>query len=432
MSIDIDQLYHKFLNSTGVSTDTRKIEQGNLFFALKGPNFNGNKFADKALENGASYAIVDEIHEPLSSDQTEVILVENVLSALQELARYHRRKLNLPIIAVGGSNGKTTTKELIYRVLSVKYKAFATPGNLNNHIGVPLSLLQLTKDIEMAVIEMGANHEGEIAALCNIAEPNFGVITNIGMDHIEGFGSIEGVARANGELFDFLSKNQGKIFVNTQEKYLTDLAKAFSDKITYPAQGDFYEAELLPSAFFVKIQNHKGDIIQTKLFGEYNFANAATALCIGKYFEVDDALASQAVADYEPANQRSQLIQKENNTIILDAYNANPSSMEMALKSFAKIEGSYKVVLLGDMNELGDISQEEHQKLGEIVSKYKFDLVVLHGKAIQAALTSNPLAYYFPDKFSLHNWLEDKKFDQAHILIKGSRSLKLETTVQFI
>ncbi|MDX2303462.1 MAG: UDP-N-acetylmuramoyl-tripeptide--D-alanyl-D-alanine ligase [Microscillaceae bacterium] len=425
----MEQLYQKYLSCTGVSTDTRKIEPGDLFFALKGPNFNGNAFARKALESGAKYLVLDEIIDPTLADMPEVILVDDALSALQELARHHRRQFNIPIIAVGGSNGKTTSKELIHKVLAAQFRTFATPGNLNNHIGVPLTLLQMPLNTQMAVIEMGANHAGEIAELCKIAEPNFGIITNIGMDHLEGFGSIHGVAQANGELYDFLQKNQGKIFVNTQEEMLVQLSAHFPEKITYPSPGDYFHAELIPSDFFLKIQTEAGETVQTQLFGEYNFANIATALCIGKYFGVKSSSANQAVAEYQPANQRSQLIEKRSNTIILDAYNANPSSMTLALQSFAKIKGSYKVVILGDMNELGELSTQEHLNLGKLLAELRFDLVILHGKEIQAALTDNPKAYYFPDKFSLHNWLTDRKLENAHVLIKGSRGMTLESVL---
>lgn len=428
----MEQLYQKYLSCTGVSTDTRKIEPGNLFFALKGPNFNGNAFAHKALESGAKYLVLDEIIDPALADMPEVILVDDALSALQELARHHRRQFNIPIIAVGGSNGKTTSKELIHKVLAAQFRTFATPGNLNNHIGVPLTLLQMPLNTQMAVIEMGANHAGEIAELCKIAEPNFGIITNIGMDHLEGFGSIHGVAQANGELYDFLQKNQGKIFVNTQEEMLVQLSAHFPEKITYPSQGDYFHAELIPSDFFLKIQTEAGETVQTQLFGEYNFANIATALCIGKYFGVKSSSANQAVAEYQPANQRSQFIEKRSNTIILDAYNANPSSMTLALQSFAKIKGSYKVVILGDMNELGELSTQEHLNLGKLLAELRFDLVILHGKEIQAALTDNPKAYYFPDKFSLHNWLTDRKLENAHVLIKGSRGMTLESVLLFL
>ncbi len=428
----IPDLYQAFIASQGVSTDTRKIESGMIFFALKGENFNGNAYASQALEQGAKLAVVDEIIEPIQANQKDILLVENALATLQQLARHYRRTLAIPLLAIGGSNGKTTTKELIRAALSPSYRTFATPGNLNNHIGVPLSLLAMPQDTEIAIIEMGANHEGEIALLCEIAEPNYGLITNIGKDHLEGFGSLKGVARANGELYDYLLKNKGTIFVNTQEEILVKMASHFTNTFTYPNPGDSYEAQLLPSDFYLKIQSESGEIIDTQLYGEYNFANVASALCVAKIFEVPTEQAHQAVADYVPSNHRSQLIHKRTNTILMDAYNANPSSMQKAVESFGKVKAQTKMVILGDMYELGDQSEAEHRKLGECVAAQSFDTVVFHGKAIQPALQANPMAYYFPDKFSLHNWLEDRKLEHTHILIKGSRGVSLETVLSFI
>jgi UDP-N-acetylmuramoyl-tripeptide--D-alanyl-D-alanine ligase len=435
MKISIEQLFQIYKSSSGVCTDTRKIQPNCLFFALKGANFNGNLFAEEALQKGAKWVVIDELvlsNEFYQTHQTQVIEVADVLKALQDLANFYRRTFQIPFIAVGGSNGKTTTKELIARVLAQKYKTFATPGNLNNHIGVPLTLLQMPVDTEMAIIEIGANHAGEIAELCQIAEPNWGIITNIGLDHLEGFGSIEGVARANGELFDFLTATQGKAFINTQEPFLAEIAQAVPEKITYPQAGDYFSVQLLPSDFFVKYQTETGEVVDTQLFGAYNFANLATALCIGKYFGVESHLTNQAVAEYAPANQRSQIIQKGSNTVILDAYNANPSSMQLAIQNFAQIKAEAKMVILGDMFELGEASDAEHQKIGELLAQFNFSKIVLFGSAMQNALPANPKAYYFTDKFSLHNWLEDSKLENMHILIKGSRGVSLETTLHFI
>jgi UDP-N-acetylmuramoyl-tripeptide--D-alanyl-D-alanine ligase len=435
MKISLEQLFEFYKNSGGVCTDTRKIQANCLFFALKGANFNGNLFAETALQKGAKWVVIDELvlsNEFYTAHNQQVIEVVDVLKTLQDLANYYRRTFQIPFIAVGGSNGKTTTKELIARVLAQKYKTFATPSNLNNHIGVPLTLLLMPADTEMAIIEMGANHAGEIAELCQIAEPTMGVITNIGLDHLEGFGSIEGVAQANGELFDFLALNNGKAFINTQEAFLTEIAQNVAEKITYPQAGDYFSAQLLANDFFVKYQTEKGEVVDTQLFGAYNFANLATALCIGKYFGVDSTLANQAVVGYAPANQRSQIIQKGSNTVILDAYNANPSSMQLAIQNFAQVKAEAKMVILGDMFELGEASDAEHQKIGELLAQLNFSKIVLFGSAMQNALPANPKAYYFTDKFSLHNWLTDSQLQNMHILIKGSRGVSLETTLHFI
>lgn len=429
--MEISEIYDKFLASTGVCTDTRKLEKDCIFFALKGANFNGNKFAKQALESGAKYAIIDESEY---QENESFILVENVLKTLQDLAIFHRQQFKIPFIAIGGSNGKTTSKELMRDVLSQKYNTFATPGNLNNHIGVPLSLLQIPKNTEIAIIEIGANHEGEIAELCEIAKPNYGIITNIGKDHLEGFGSLEGVARANSELYLYLLKNKGKIFVNSRQAHLQRMASRFPKKsiISYPAENDFFEAELLDSDFFVNLKTPNNPRVKTQLFGSYNFDNIVTALCMGVFFEVKASEAEKAVSEYSPQNQRSEIIPKRSNTIILDAYNANPSSMELAIDNFAQIKAEHKVLIIGDMYELGNMSKIEHEKIGKQVSQYNFDILVFYGQEIQVMLRDNPKAYYFPDKFSLHNWIQDRKFENTHFLIKGSRGVKLETVLGFI
>ncbi|MGD1841404.1 MAG: UDP-N-acetylmuramoyl-tripeptide--D-alanyl-D-alanine ligase [Thermonemataceae bacterium] len=422
-------LFETFLRCRRVATDTRTIAPGAIFFALKGENFNGNQFANEALEKGAVLAVVDE--EKYASHE-KCLLVEDTLSTLQVLAREYRETLEIPFIVIGGSNGKTTTKELITAVLGIQYNTFATKGNLNNHIGVPLTILSIPEQTEVAVIEMGANHIGEYAHLCEIALPTHGVVTNIGLDHLEGFGSLEGVAQANGELYDFLYESQGTVFVNSQEDYLKKLTERFEQVITYPSAGDYYQANVTKHSPYLQLTTEKGEVIDTHLFGMYNFANATTALCIAKYFGVSSEKANEAVAGYQPQNNRSQIIHKESNTLILDAYNANPSSMMRAIESFAAIEASHRVVILGDMYELGIHTDIEHKKLGELVAAQSFDLVVFYGEHIIAALLDNPKAYYFPDKFSLHNWLKDKKLEGAHVLIKGSRGAALETVVDFI
>ncbi len=443
-------IYQLFLQSSGISTDSRKISQNCIFFALKGENFNGNQFAIKALQQGAFCAVIDEeiidenYHNFLSEGR--IILVDNALQTLQQLAQYHRLQLkNTKILAVGGSNGKTTTKELIFKVLNTHFRTFATPGNLNNHIGVPLTLLQIPQDCEIAVIEMGANHAQEIAELCEIALPDLGVITNIGFDHLEGFGSIEGVAKANGELFDFLKNKENTIaFRNTNEPFLAEMTKEMKKIITYPQKNDDFFIIQKENSFFVEYSRNSQEkdnknFIKTQLFGKHNFYNIATALCIGNYFGVPNEKADEAITNHIPQNNRSQILEKNTNTIVLDAYNANPSSMQSALEAFAnmKLEESpltntKKVIILGEMLEMGEHSPEMHENLGKFVKNLGFEEVILYGNDMKFALPHLPKAYYFTDKFSLHNWLSDKKYTNTHFLIKGSRGAKLETVLEFL
>ncbi|GAB3648332.1 UDP-N-acetylmuramoyl-tripeptide--D-alanyl-D-alanine ligase [Echinicola sediminis] len=430
--LTVESLYTLFKNSTGVSTDTRKIGQGNIFFALKGPNFNANAFAAKALEMGASVAVIDEEAYKKEGDE-RYFLVEDVLKALQELANYHRKQLDIPFLAITGSNGKTTTKELVNAVLSKKYKTYATVGNLNNHIGVPLTLLAMDESTEMGIVEMGANKVGDIAELCEIAEPTHGLITNIGRAHLEGFGGFEGVLRAKTELYQFLISHKGKIFVNSQNPVLANMIKRMDNPVTYPSQGDDYHCELVEANPFVKIKTDDGQEHQTKMLGGYNFENIATALTVGRFFGIEEEEAIDAVSNYTPGNMRSQLIEKRSNLIVLDAYNANPSSMEQAIRTFGKMTGKpYKMVILGDMYELGESAAEEHKKLGEWVSEYDIDKICFTGELVQNALLKAPRGLYFPDPFSLRNWLADSRLEDHLILIKGSRGMKLEGLVEFI
>ncbi|HUM48292.1 MAG TPA: UDP-N-acetylmuramoyl-tripeptide--D-alanyl-D-alanine ligase, partial [Chitinophagales bacterium] len=329
----MEQLYSELLHSTGISTDTRKIDQGKIFFALKGENFNGNLFAEEALKSDAALVIADEIHFP---QHDQIVLVENVLTTLQQLANYHRRKLKLKVLAIGGSNGKTTTKELISRVLETSYRTFSTKGNFNNHIGVPLTLLSIPSETEIAVIEMGANHLGETALLCEIAEPGYGIITNNGRDHLEGYESIEGVRKGNGELYDFLRKNNGTAFVCADQPDLMEMSEGMK-RITYGKSEDAdYTGNIIQQFPFLKIHLPQANCtLQTNLIGQYNFDNIMAAVAIGEFFKVSPENIQQAIAAYVPSNNRSQLLQHGSNTFILDAYNANPSSMQAALESFA-------------------------------------------------------------------------------------------------
>jgi UDP-N-acetylmuramoyl-tripeptide--D-alanyl-D-alanine ligase len=427
MTTSVETLYQLFTSAGKVSTDTRKIEPGSVFFALKGPNFNGNTYALEALAKGASYAVVDE--KEYATDE-RIHLVDDVLESLQQLASYHRRRLGIPILAIGGSNGKTTTKELVAAVLSQKYNTFATKGNLNNHIGVPLTLLSLSKDVEVAIIEMGANGHGEIELLCQIADPTHGIITNIGLDHLEGFGDIEGVARANSELYYHLLKREGVVFVNTLEDHLTRMAARFKETVTYPSAGNYYHCTLIPGKFFVELQAEDGSHIKTNIVGDYNFNNIATALCIGKYFGVDPAKAHEAVANYRPANNRSQLLKTERNTILLDAYNANPSSMQAAVENLARLEAPYKALILGDMLEMGKDSEKEHRNMGKLIQSLGvFELVLLCGEEMLYAHQEAPGSKHFAKKADLVAWLTANPLEGASILIKGSRGMSLETLV---
>lgn len=425
----IQDLYKRFVLSTGISTDTRKIEPGNIFFALKGPNFNANKFARKALSEGASLSVVDEKEFAISPN---TLLVKNVLHTLQDLANYHRHQLKIPVIGITGSNGKTTTKELIRAVLSEKYKCQATEGNLNNHIGVPLTILSLQQDTEIAIIEMGANKLGDISELCRIAEPTQGIITNIGKAHTEGFGGFEGVLRGKSELYHWLLRNNGTVFINSEDAILMNMSKRFEKPILYPGPGDYYHCNLIEANPWVTIEDEEKKIIKTQLIGRYNYQNIAAALCIGKYFEVNSGKASSAVAQYIPTNNRSQILSIGTNTIILDAYNANPDSMSAAIQNLSGMEGKNKVLILGDMFELGDLTEVEHRRIGELTLKESFDKVIFCGERMQYAHEGNRNSRYFKSRTELENYIESCIFEDSLILIKGSRGMALEVIAQKI
>ncbi|MDA0313745.1 MAG: UDP-N-acetylmuramoyl-tripeptide--D-alanyl-D-alanine ligase [Bacteroidetes bacterium] len=431
--MNLDTLYSLFLHSTGVSTDTRKIDPGNLFFALKGPNFNANGFALKALAVGASAVVVDDPATATAGD-SRYFLCEDVLTALQQLSTFHRRKFNIPVIGLTGSNGKTTSKELLHSVLKQKFNTLATQGNLNNHIGVPLTLLRLRPEHEITIVEMGANKQGDIEELCLIAEPTHGCITNIGKAHLEGMGGPAGVLKTKTELFQYLKSHQGTVFINTQDPILAPLIARFEHPVLFPAKGDFCEVQFEGADPFVafSVAGVEGTQLSS-LVGAYNFGNIANALTIGSHFGVPIEDAVRGILQYTPENMRSQLVEKRSNLIVLDAYNANPSSMEVAIRTFGTMTGKkHKMVILGDMFELGEYAEEEHRKLGELVSEYAFDKVCFTGKLIVSALEKAPSALYFPDPFSFRNWLEDGKLEDYLILIKGSRGMKLETLVEFI
>ena len=425
----IEQIYEIFLQSTGICTDTRSIKKDNLFIALKGPNFNANKFAKNALEKGAIGAIIDDNEFAIPG---KTIFVEDGLTTLQELAIIHRNNLNIPIIGITGSNGKTTTKELTHAVLNTHYNVFATKGNLNNHIGVPLSLLSINDKHEIAIIEMGANHLGEIAMLSSIAQPTHGLITNIGKAHTGLFGGFEGVIRAKSELYDFLIKNKGTVFINQNQEILMNMSKRVKNAVFYPNKEAFYHCELMDANPFVRIKSEHGTTVSTKLIGAYNFDNIATALCVGKFFEVPEEKALEVVAKYTPENNRSQIIEKLSNTIILDAYNANPSSMEKALENLAAMKATKKVVILGDMFELGDDTKKEHAQIGELLKKLNIDLALFCGEAMKSAYEVFGHGHYMKTKEFLIDYLTSNPIKESTILVKASRGMALEDAVEYL
>lgn len=429
MMTSIENLYAHFLVSGKVATDTRQITPGSVFFALKGPKFNANVFAAEAFTKGASYAVVDE--EKFVKDD-RYLLVDDGLKALQALAKHHRTKLNIPVLGLTGSNGKTTSKELINAVLSKKFKTFSTKGNLNNHIGVPLTILSIDSSYEMAVVEMGANHVGEIALLCSIANPTHGLITNIGRAHIGTFGGFENIIRGKSELYQHLLDTRGTVFINSQNPILANMAKRFKTPLLYPAAGDFYPCMLVGSDPFVKVRAENGEEITTQLVGAYNFENIAAALCIGKFFNVPESLANRAVAEYVPGNMRSQVVKKGSNTIILDAYNANPSSMEAAIENLAAMKAEKKVVIIGDMFELEDEAEKEHQRIGLLLAEKKFNDAYLCGSLMEAARKTFPAGRYFPAKADLLNFLGTHRLENAVILVKASRGMALESVVEVL
>lgn len=427
--MQIEQLYQRFLESGKISTDTRQISEGSIFFALRGDKFNANEFASQALERGASCCVIDDAR---FAQDNRYILVEDVLKTLQDLARYHRSKLTIPVIGLTGSNGKTTSKELVLAVLSKKFNTYSTKGNLNNHIGVPLTVLAIDYSHDIAIVEMGANHVGEIALLCSIANPTHGFITNIGKAHIGTFGGFDNIVRGKSELYQHLITRQATVFIHSQNAILASMAKRFKSPYFYPAEGDYYHARLLDADPFIRYQSEGGAVVQTQLMGAYNFENIAVALCIGKYFGVDEQAANQAVAAYVPANMRSQIVKKGSNTIILDAYNANPSSMEAAIQNLASMKASHKVAIVGDMFELEQEADKEHALVGELLKEKNFDRVYLCGSLMKTAKEKNPSAFYFETKESLIEELKRNPISDATILVKASRGIGLETVVEYL
>lgn len=425
----IEDLYAIYTTHPSVVTDTRKLKSGDIYFALKGPNFNGNLFADAALKAGASFAVVDEVIPETTANPNQFIQVKDVLTTLQDLAKYHRQQFNIPFIAITGSNGKTTTKELVYTVLASHYKTFTTEGNLNNHIGVPLTLLSIPASAEMAVIEMGANHLHEIESYCKYTLPSHGMITNCGKAHLEGFGSEEGVKKGKGELFDYLSAHNGTAFIMEDYDYLQQMAQHVPYLIGYGQFNGKIQGEAIDQEGMLTVQIKKGialNQIHTKLVGNYNLPNVLAAITIGQYFKVPDEKIKAAIENYLPTNSRSQLLHWKNNEVILDAYNANPSSMKLAVENFAKMNKAHKIVFLGGMRELGAGTSMEHQMLIDQLKQYTWDQVILVGNEFKACKH----AYvYFDTVQEAKQWLQAQEYEGYSILIKGSRGIQMEQLI---
>jgi UDP-N-acetylmuramoyl-tripeptide--D-alanyl-D-alanine ligase len=425
----IEDLYSIYTTHPSVVTDTRKLKSGDLYFALKGPNFNGNLFALAALEAGASFAIVDEEIPNSSSIQDKIIVVDDVLTTLQSLAKYHRQQFNIPFIAITGSNGKTTTKELVYAVLASHFKTYTTQGNLNNHIGVPLTLLSIPKDAAIAVIEMGANHLHEIESYCSYTLPTHGMITNCGKAHLEGFGGVEGVKKGKGELFDFLSTHNGTAFVMEDYDYLQSMSNKIPHVIGYGQHNGQIQGEAIDHNGMLSVQFKKGiDIasIQTHLVGNYNLPNVLAAVAIGQHFKVPNEKIKSAIENYIPTNSRSQLLTWNNNEVILDAYNANPSSMKLAVENFAKINKENKIVCLGGMRELGADTLMEHQMLIDQLKQTNWENVLLVGSEFKPC-DHNYL--YFDHVQEAKAWLHAQQLKGYTLLIKGSRGIQMEQLI---
>lgn len=435
----IETLYSHFLNSTGVCTDTRSLVEGNLFIALKGPSFNANDFVLKAIQNGAEACIADE-HRPEFEGVERIYIVEDGLEALQDLATYHRKKLKIPIVALTGSNGKTTTKELIHAALSKQYRVYATRGNFNNHIGVPLSILEIDRSKhEIAIIEMGANHQKEIAALSEIARPDFGAITNIGLAHLEGFGGEEGVYKGKKELFDYISENGGKVFVNADDHKVVKAATGIESFFFGSDQSNHISGDITSTSGFLELEWIKSteevkQSIRTNLTGEYNFSNVLMAICVATYFGVSPDDIKGGIEDYHPDNNRSQIEStNKKNDVILDCYNANPSSMSAAIINLDHYPSSkIKIAILGDMLELGDRSSQEHQQVVDQLRTLNIEKTYLVGPEFGKSQWSNIGAMHFETTEDLGKHLKDESVEESVILLKASRKMKLEQLFELL
>lgn len=421
--MSIIDLYDLFIHNPQITTDSRNCPKGSIFFALKGDKFDGNQYAGKALASGCVYAVIDNPDYYIGE---RTILVDNVLKTLQQLAHHHRKVLGLPIIGITGTNGKTTTKELLAAVLSTKFNLLYTEGNFNNHIGVPLTLLRLTHDHEMAVIEMGASHPGDIKELVDIVHPNYGIITNVGRAHLEGFGSFEGVIRTKGELYDYIRRSKGKIFIKKENEYLQSIAKGI-EQITYGNGDDAFASGQVvscdPFLVFNWKQQGKLHTVETHMIGSYNLDNVLAAVTVGRFFKIPAERISRAIAAYEPTNNRSQFKKTDNNELIIDAYNANPSSMKVALDNFITMPVQPKAIILGDMRELGPTSDELHAEVVEQIKKGQFDKVFLCGEHFsKVGKEFSP----FATTEAMTEELRRQPLKGYHILIKGSHSMGLE------
>jgi len=423
--IQIEKLYEIYKSHPSVQTDTRLVKEGDIFFALRGPRFNGNEFSGQALEKGAAYVVVDEPGTPGTGDN--ILQVEDVLHSLQELAKYHRQQFRIPFIAITGSNGKTTTKELIHAVLSTRYQTYTTTGNLNNHIGIPLTLLKIKEDAEIAVIEMGANHQREIAGYCLYTLPTHGLITNAEKAHLEGFGGIEGVRKGKGELFDFLRENQGTAFVNWDLPYLREMSGGINKRVTYGTGDAGICGTIREAEPFVEVDIRRGPEfngpIRSRMVGDYNLPNILAAVCVGHYFGIPGSGIRTAIENYSPSNSRSQLLDKGSNHFILDAYNANPTSMKAAIENFARLKKGPKILMLGGMAELGLDSLEEHRQLISLIGQYPWDGVALVGGDFLKIDSPYP---QFENPGLAREWLDRQGLQGAYILVKGSRSMQME------
>ena len=428
----IDTLYRFFIRNPEICTDSRNVSKGSIFFALKGESFNGNQFAARALKQGSSYAVVDE--QKYVTDE-RYILVDDVLFSLQELAMFRRMHFNIPVIAITGTNGKTTTKELINSIIRKEYRVVSTYGNLNNHIGVPLSLLEIKDNTEIVIIEMGANHRGEITKLCELALPTHGMITNIGTAHLEGFGNIETIVKTKTELYEYLDKNGGTIFFNRENEILAGrLSEISCEKISYGGISGNYSGVIknsVPALELKVLIDNNSFALKTNMFGAYNFENVLAAISIGSYFNVETKTIIETIEDFKPYDNRSQIVNTAVNTLICDAYNANPTSMKMAIDNFLLMNSVKKVLILGDMFELGENSEKEHIKLVKYVKDKSFSRIILIGKFFSAVNQTLQIPAFI-DVDSFVKWLDKNPIKSSYILIKGSRGMKLEKIIDYL
>jgi len=428
----IEELYSICQRHPQITTDSRFAPKNGLFFALKGEHFDGSIFAQKAIENGCAYAIIDN---PKFFKSKKFILVEDVLSTLQQLAYYHRQQLKIPIIGITGTNGKTTTKELLASVLSEKYNVAYTQGNLNNHIGVPLTILSFTKKTELGIVEMGANHLGEIKQLCTIADPDYGLITNIGKAHLEGFRTFDNIIKTKNELYEYVAQKKGKVFYNANDQIVSQLIIGNNNAVSYGDQNESKVYGIIKkNGIFLKLEaviEKKSYTIETKLIGDYNIGNVLTAIAIGNYFNVDDKKIIKAIERYKPDNNRSQFFKTKNNSLFLDAYNANPTSVKAAIKNFEQLDIPHKSLILGDMFELGDNALNDHYEVINIIDTKNYENIILVGD-IFASLKVGDNVLQFANVDLFIDWLNKNPVKGSNILIKGSRGNRLERIVEFL